>query len=342
MRRSKADRRRIEVKPMFPALASLCSAGRSGHVSLRSTQRDPTSAFMSASVPSRSMVTRTRSVAALVLVVLLAACGSGGGGQAKVEASAGGISNAIDASIAKGTAHVKVTAALDLAGKQASFGGSGDVDFANGAASLTVDLSNAATALGGSVPGILASALVDPVEVVISNGAIYVKAPAVAKIASLGGDKEWVKIGVDGDSTAASALSSLTSALGTDGNAVLEALKNATSVDDMGTETLDGVQTTHMHGSVALGDAIKPVTDALGESIGSDLPDLSMAVPFDVWVDGDGLIRKVVIEVGSDGWASSGPTMSPTGSITLELSDYGTTPDVKAPADDNTADVTKY
>jgi hypothetical protein len=32
-------RRRVEVKPMSSALASLRSAGRSGHVSLRSTQK---------------------------------------------------------------------------------------------------------------------------------------------------------------------------------------------------------------------------------------------------------------------------------------------------------------
>ena len=97
----------------------------------------------------------------------------------------------------------------------------------------------------------------------------------------------------------------------------------------VGTETIDGVETTHYRAAI---DPRKiPRTDRLQA--------LTKAVykPVDVWVDEDGLVRQV----GSTTRPTSIPRRAArTFRLTMKLAEFGPTVDVEPPAADLVVDAT--
>ena len=113
---------------------------------------------------------------------------------------------------------------------------------------------------------------------------------------------------------------------------MLEALGGLSGdIETLGTEELRGVDTTHYRvvlDPVALAKratAGNPdATSLLGQLTGRD----GMAdVPLDVWIDGDGHVRKLSLDFEGD--ASSG--RSGSASLAFELWDYGDPVEIDVP-----------
>ena len=130
-------------------------------------------------------------------------------------------------------------------------------------------------------------------------------------------------------------------------SAQLRALRAAKGLKEVGREEVAGVQTTHVRGTYRLSDLVKTLPaaqradvqksiDAL-ERLGGGAADLDAAVPADLWVDEDGVTRRLVSKQTLP--AQSGV---PAGAVRqqYELSDFGAKLDVTPPAASDTYDAT--
>jgi hypothetical protein len=115
----------------------------------------------------------------------------------------------------------------------------------------------------------------------------------------------------------------------------LQLLRGVGDFSEVGTEHVDGVDTTHYHGTIDLAKA------AAARGISSDivkrLLDLGAPsqYPADVWVDDAGYVRRFASTFDE---TVAGKTVS--ASMAIDMSDYGTTVDVSAPPADQVFDAT--
>jgi LppX_LprAFG lipoprotein len=143
-------------------------------------------------------------------------------------------------------------------------------------------------------------------------------------------DKKWLKLDI---SKYAGASGSSLSGLGqANPTSALDALRGAGDVTTVGTEEIDGVETTHYRAEIDPQQAVwkAPVESQakLREAL-SQLGD--QKIPVDVWIDNDGQAVKYAVNVDVPG----------KGEVTesFEFYDYGADVDVTAPPDSEVADM---
>lgn len=169
---------------------------------------------------------------------------------------------------------------------------------------------------------------------------LYVEVPKIAGTPITGGTG-WIGIdlreaveafGIDAE--AAGALFTM------DPASQLRAMREAGSLEEVGTEEIDGTETTHLEGAYSVEDVLdtlpaaeaRKIRDALAEldAIADDGTKLTDDMPVDMWVDADSVIRRM--QSSSEMPAQDG---MPAGKfdITYELSDFGAELDVSRPDD---------
>lgn len=254
----------------------------------------------------------SRAAVALSLVVLplaLAACGGGGGGT-----TAANPTPTVHAAIAKTAAasgeHAALTASVKAGGQNVALKGSGDFDASAHTGTLHVSV-----ALGG-----VQTAL----DEVLSGDAVYASSPLFAAV--LGG-KKWLKVDLRNPpkslGAAASALASQ------DPSAALAQLKALTGLEEMGTATIDGVDTTRYRGRVDV-SKLPAESAAVVRSSGATFG------PVDVWVGSDGYVHRVRVPTTA---AAGGQKVETT--LSMTLSDFGKQVSVTVPPASETADAGK-
>ena len=222
-----------------------------------------------------------------------------------------------------------------------SLSGEGAFDAASGRSSFALDMSSLAKLLGGLVAGFGGAGADDlpdfedpagwKIEVVQDGKVGYVRFPAIAD--QLPDGKTWVR-GTAGDIKAGGMnFQSLESFTRSDPRDVLEALRDVSGeIETVGTEELRGVETTHYRALVDPARIAKGASflDPLTSSTG-----VGDAVPLDERIDGDGLVRKLAIEM-----SSTDPSASQQGeaSLAFELWDYGKPVEIDLPPASQVAD----
>jgi len=224
-----------------------------------------------------------------------------------------------------------------------SFSGEGAFDEGSKRASFAMDMSSLAKLLGGFVAGFGDGGgqdlpdFDDPdgwkIEVVKDGDVDYVRFPALDE--KLPSGKSWIR-GTGGTVNAAGlGLKEVDSFTHNDPRHVLDALRALNGkVELAGSEELRGVET--MHYRVLLDPAELAKQAAKRESAGTqDLldqvtseSDHLKSVPLDVWIDGDGLVRKLALEVSA---TQSGASQAGNLSLAFELWDYGERVDIPIP-----------
>jgi hypothetical protein len=134
-------------------------------------------------------------------------------------------------------------------------------------------------------------------QLMLIDGTMYLKSPALA---SLSKGKPWIKI----------SLKELGSKSGLDLGSLLDQAQQSNPAEQtklftaskdarkVGTETVDGVQTTHYTGTVDLKDGLAALDAKAREQYKQQYSKLGTnKVGFDVWVDGDSLPRKMVNKI---------------------------------------------
>ena len=161
-------------------------------------------------------------------------------------------------------------------------------------------------------------------DMVLRGATAYVKLPS-SLTSALGASRPWVELdlaklsGIPG-------LSSLTDGPGTsDPSEALQMLRSASgSVANLGQQRVDGVETTHYRLNMSLARFADDVPASERGAVKQVLSQLSQSLPtggfpVDVWVDGDHLIRRVVMSI--DLSLPTGANMQET--VISDYSDYG-------------------
>lgn len=265
--------------------------------------------------------------AGLLSGVLVAGCGSdsgdgGEGGKGSGDSgkrSAGGtggesspaevVRAANKKTTGKETARIKMSAVATQGGKTEKVGGDGVINLRDGTSRMDIGQGQ------------------QRLEQRVIGTTLYQKPPKEAA-SQLPGGKTWMKID----------LARLTKSGGGSGQfsnpadsmAYTKSLSEK-DVKKVGTDSVGGTKTTHYRVSLDLaklsqGDAKqeKQLRQQLGDS-----------VPVDLWTDEDGVLRRVETKLTTE----SGKSKIKVKNV-MELSDFGTEVDVKAPSNGQTADVT--
>jgi hypothetical protein len=175
-------------------------------------------------------------------------------------------------------------------------------------------------------------------EEVIDDGDLYISSPELGgQLGALGGSKHWllVKAEVFGGLLQGGS-GGLGAGMSANPAQQLDALEDASDqVTEVGHERIDRVDTTHYTAVIDVGklaDALKSRTSGdFGDLIDKSLEQLSSQT-VDVWIDGQGLVRR----------EASSASMGTLGSIamTMDFSDYGIHPNIAVPPSSEVYDVT--
>lgn len=166
---------------------------------------------------------------------------------------------------------------------------------------------------------------------------LYMKYPQLS--AQFGG-KPWLEIDLSGAGGTLGSLSSLiNSARNENPTTTLSALVASKEVSKVGTETVQGQQTTHYSGTLNADQFLQnsAVTSQLSSAQADQLKSMLKAggvtsEKIDVWVASNGLPVQLKSAVHS--------TSAGEADITMDMSDWGTPVQVSAPAADQVTDIT--
>jgi hypothetical protein len=170
------------------------------------------------------------------------------------------------------------------------------------------------------------------VELRLLYPAMYARLEGFPAGRQLPNGKSWVKVDLE------RALKKLgmdfaNLGIGQSPTGALAQLRGSANTQKVGTETIDGVRTTHYRGTVDVQDALGRATAKERKALQRLLDEAkahgvdATSRTFDVWVGDDGLVRRLTEQVGS------------VGHVTMTFSDYGEPVHIEAPAAANTVDL---
>lgn len=306
--------------------------------------------------PGKTSV-RARVVALSAAVVVSAgACGgvTSSSQSLKVEATPVAIRKAAEATLAKSPTRLDFTVTMPIAGHDVKMTGKGKLDSANRRVEMTIDASALMDGLGAgsSMPAEMA-AMFKEMTVVLDGTVMYMKFPMLSQLGM--GSKSWIKFDL---AKAGSGVSELLgggagSAFGSDPSAFVQFLAGAGAVTKVGEAQVQGLKTTHFSGTYTMRQAMEQVPadrrDKLRSAISSlGIPDsaLDTPIPFEVWVDREGLVRRMqsTIDMASFQPDPAKATSLPIGKMTMtvELSGFGEPVSITVPSDAEVEDLSAF
>jgi hypothetical protein len=170
------------------------------------------------------------------------------------------------------------------------------------------------------------------VELRLLYPAMYARLEGFPAGRQLPNGKSWVKVDLE------RALKKLgmdfaNLGIGQSPTGALAQLRGSANTQKVGTETIDGVRTTHYRGTVDVQDALGRATAKERKALQRLLDEAkahgvdATSTTHDVWVGDDGLVRRLTEQVGS------------VGHVTITFSDYGAPVQIEAPPADETTDL---
>jgi hypothetical protein len=264
----------------------------------------------------------------LLLAAVLAVAGCGGGGGSASFDPVASAATTVNAKSAKLVFQTSIAGG----GQTLHMNGVGSADFQNREASMTLDVGDL---LRGS--GLPASA--GETWTIVTQGLVmYMHAPALAQ--QLPGRKEWLKLDVAAVAKSQNVdLGQFRQLTQNDPTQMLAYLR-ATSgkVDEVGTEDVRGVETTHYRAKVDLDKVAAQAPPSLRKTFRASIKSLkdslgTNTIPVDVWVDGDNLVRRL----------SEHLTVAGGGKIdfSVDFYDFGTPVSISPPPASETLDLGK-
>lgn len=299
-----------------------------------------------------SVIRPIRLAVVATLAVVLAACG--GSDRASVVAGEAvgfeGLARAASTSaeVTSGRFSFTVTVSSPQLEQELALSGEGAFDSASRRSAFSADLSALAVLLGGFRGGLAGSDGLDlrdlwKVETVRDDATAYVKLPALA--GELPEGKTWVRA-QDGQVVGAGGfrlreLEQLTQASPEQLLGKLEGLSG--EIEVVGTETLRGVETTHYRATVDADSVAAHASGQSGQGLGALVDRLGgqsglSEVTLDIWIDGDGLVRKVLLDVEATQPGDSTPSRATLG---FELWDVGEPVAIELPPASRVVDVSE-
>jgi len=290
-------------------------------------------------------MSRVAALLALLLAALgLAACGSD---EAPAPGGPDAVARAAASTTKAGTAATRITVEARGFGlpKPLAVTGSGVTSLDSSELDLTWNLDPVVQALTAQAPE--AALLGDGLKLrtLVQGPQVRIQLPSIPGIALPGGAR-W--LGVDAGKVAETLGSDarvLTTAFRMDPASQLEALAKSGAVKEIGTAELGGEEVRRYAGEISQEESLAAVPEADRAAVRRALEDLTagspaardLEVPFEAWVDGDGMIRREQLSLDTpakDGMAA--------GKIVarVEYSDFGRALDLRLPPASDTYDAT--
>jgi hypothetical protein len=114
-------------------------------------------------------------------------------------------------------------------------------------------------------------------------------------------------------------------------------LRGSGEVEEVGVEALDGVETTHYRATVDLDRAVQQAPAEARDQVQAQIDQIKAAgiseLPIDVWIDGDGLPRKLGYDITVEAEGQEVHTV-----LEMLFTDYGIEVDVTPPPADQVTD----
>jgi hypothetical protein len=224
---------------------------------------------------------------------------------------------------------VAMTVGVSAGGKSFTIDANGTFDGNEG--DLTMDLSSLLGAAGLSGSGGSAE-----LRFLQENGdpVIYANVPFLSS--RIPGGKSWIRLDLEQAGQAAGVdVNQLLGQAAQNPTDALDMLRESGSVTEVGTETLNGEQTTHYKATIDLQKAASKLGGRVQQAVqGMIARGAPSSLPVDVWIGDDGLVRKVTLD---EGFSANGH--SDDVNLTVVFSDYGTPVTVVAPPADQTLDL---
>ncbi|MGH2756241.1 MAG: hypothetical protein ACRDI3_00455 [Actinomycetota bacterium] len=253
-----------------------------------------------------------RRLIALIAGLTLVACG---GSQSSLAV----ITLAASRTVEAGTARSVMSSTIKIQGQEIRSRGEGEIDFEAQRGRMSMEMS------GG--PG---AAAFGTTELIFDGLVIYMKSPAFSQIP---GGKEWVSMDLAamGDQMGFD-MSALQQLGQNDPTASLYYLRGAKEVKEIGEEEVRGEPTTHYEATINFDDAIAKSPEDIQASLRSTLDQMKAwmgkdEMVFDVWLDGDGRMRRQQMTFDY----VSGPAAGTSADITIEMFDFGIPVEVSPP-----------
>jgi hypothetical protein len=174
-------------------------------------------------------------------------------------------------------------------------------------------------------------------EMILDGSVMYMRSPMLSQSSGL--DTDWISMDLDELVPGFSDLASLSQGQN-DPTAQLEYLRGISDAEEVGTEQVAGIETTHYSGTVDLDAAYDRLPDdtrgELKQAIAQARKQFGHgAMPVDVWIDSDGLLRRMTMSLESGGNSALDFGMK----MTMEIPEYGIAMDLPIPKDGDVTDV---
>lgn len=259
------------------------------------------------------------------LLLLLIACGddsSTSSGEA-----ARSLATASEKTLEERSSKVSVSVSVDSSDGSLPQGGyraEGAFDYSNNKGRMSVDLGKLPVAAGSDAGS---------VNVIFDESVVYMNLPGLQE--SVPTSKPWVRIDVKELQRQSGGASQFNVFGQADPSQYLQFLQGAGRVEELGSETVRDVETTHFKAVVDLNEAVKQAPAETRASLAQAIKAYgSKRVPVNAWIDSDGLLRRVRYTYGG-----SKQTGGLSSSITVDFYDFGTTVEVRPPPADEVTDL---
>ncbi|MFD0685664.1 LppX_LprAFG lipoprotein [Actinomadura fibrosa] len=170
-------------------------------------------------------------------------------------------------------------------------------------------------------------------QAIFTDDVLYAKVPQLARFVS--GGKQWLKIDANqvAQRTGLDVQDLVNQIQKVDPAEQTKMFTGSKDARRVGTETVDGVKTTHYTGTVTVQDALNRLDAQARDKVSTwlDKDDKNAKINFNVWTDGQNLPRKLTsTATGSQG---------ESGSVTVLYSDYGKSFSVNPPPSDQVGEL---
>jgi len=279
-------------------------------------------------------------LAAMPLLIATACANEADQGAVEVRTGAAAVSAlraAPDAVAEAGTSQFEMVMEMAMGDRSFEIVASGATDEAARQMSMSMDMGsmfNLFATEGEEVPDGFGEGTL---EMVIDGDTVYFRSPLFDMLTGTSG---WLSASMEELGGDTSELAMGTS----DPSAVLEGLRGIGGEPQaVGQEEIRGVPTTHYEASMSLADALEDVPEserADVEAALEQLGDLDGAeIPVDVWIDEDGLPRRMQMDMGAAFGALAGEDATVT--MTIDVFGYGEPVDIEIPAADEVTPISE-
>ncbi len=268
---------------------------------------------------------------ALVVPLLVVASCATEAGDATVEvrtgpAAAATLRAAPDAAAEAGTASFRMVMELSVQGIPLTVEATGAFDTDNQRMSMEMDMGAMLDEIASSTGETVPEGFDEPMRFVADGSTMYVQSPLFDVAGGPGG---WLSISSEDLGSGSAGLGSY------DPSTFLESLRGVKGGPEVvGTEEIDGVETTHYTATLDLRQAVEEAPDDQRALIEAQLGQLGAAeIAVDAWIDGDGLPRRLRMDMGSM-FGALGLGAGTDAVMTMDFFDYGVPVDIRVPSPD--------